>query len=323
MNATSGWYLAQGSAAVDVAEALDTDILGTGAGWAVGSSRTHAAVVRRVCGGLVAHVYGTPALDPPSALKRLGVSAVADGADALGPWRAGRRVRLRVDWIVARQQVGDRTLMIVDTEGFGRVLLVDGAIHATSYDEDTRHEALVVPSQMAAPAARRVLIAGFAGGALARRALAAWPAARVAVCVASPVEVELAQRWLGSWHGHCFDDPRLTVFVGGPPVSEPWDVVLVEDPGRWHAAVPRGQAGCVVAAITGLADDPSSEARLEAMQGRVGPMLRYRVPFASAGGTVLYGINRPPEGPEPSGTWWGPGTWAAVSRTAGARSWSR
>ena len=98
---------------------------------------------------------------------------------------------------------------IGDTELFGRILILDGKIQSSQYDEYIYHEALVHPAMLVCPAPRRVLVTGGGEGATLREILK-YPSIEKLVMVDLDQEVvEICRELLTSWHRGSFDDNRV------------------------------------------------------------------------------------------------------------------
>ena len=105
---------------------------------------------------------------------------------------------------------------IFENPQWGKVLMLDGRLQSAELDEFVYHEALVHPAMVAHPDPRRVLILGGGEGATLREVLR-HPQVSQAVMVDIDGElVEVCRRWLPTFHGGAFVDPRATlVFADG------------------------------------------------------------------------------------------------------------
>lgn len=124
---------------------------------------------------------------------------------------------------------------IADTKIFGRILILDGKIQSSEFDEYIYHEALVQPAMLICPAPRRVLVIGGGEGATLREVFK-HPAVEELVMVDLDQEVvELCQEHLGSWHQGSFDDKRLRLLYMDARVylentNEIFDVIISDVP---------------------------------------------------------------------------------------------
>jgi len=106
-----------------------------------------------------------------------------------------------------------QTIKIIDTQPFGRTLVLDDRVQSAEADEWVYHEALVQPVMLAHPLPRRVFIAGGGEGATAREVLRH---RSVGECVMVDLDrevLDLCKRHLPNHHAGAFDDPRLTLHV--------------------------------------------------------------------------------------------------------------
>jgi spermidine synthase len=110
---------------------------------------------------------------------------------------------------ILAQQTQFQELQYVETETYGGVLVLDGAVQSAETDEYVYHEALVHPAMIAHPHPKSVLILGGGEGATLREVLK-YPTVERAVMVDLDGElVEFCKLHLTSWHQGAFDDPRV------------------------------------------------------------------------------------------------------------------
>ena len=81
-----------------------------------------------------------------------------------GCFRAVRRV-------IASVSTGLQEVDVVELEGLGKALVIDGKLQSSLADEEWYHEALVHPVLLAHPCPRHVLVLGGGEGATAREVL--------------------------------------------------------------------------------------------------------------------------------------------------------
>jgi spermidine synthase len=102
-------------------------------------------------------------------------------------------------------------VILLESETFGRVLLLDGKIQSTQVDEFIYHEALVHPAMMSHPEPRSVYIAGGGEGATLREVLR-HDSVQEAVMVDLDEEVvRVCKEHLPSWHQGAFNDIRTRI----------------------------------------------------------------------------------------------------------------
>jgi spermidine synthase len=124
-------------------------------------------------------------------------------------------------------------IAIVETERYGKALLLDDIWMTLEEDERTYHEMLVHPALTTAPKIERVLIIGGGDGGTAREVLRHPEVKRCDLCEIDGQLIDACREHLAEI-GTAWDDPRLEVHVGdgveyvarydGPP----YDVVLVD-----------------------------------------------------------------------------------------------
>jgi spermidine synthase len=105
---------------------------------------------------------------------------------------------------------------ILDTQEYGKMLVIDGRTQSAEEDEYIYHEALVHPAMLTHPEPRQVLIIGGGEGASLREVLRYRSVERVVMVDIDRELVELCQKWLPEWHQGAFQDPRVElVFADG------------------------------------------------------------------------------------------------------------
>ncbi|MBS4021249.1 MAG: polyamine aminopropyltransferase [Dethiobacter sp.] len=100
---------------------------------------------------------------------------------------------------------------IIDTEFYGRCLVLDGKIQSSEYDEYIYHETLIQPAMVLHPAPKSVMVVGGGEGAVLREILRHSSIERVAMVDIDREVVELCKKFLPSWHKGTFSDPRVEV----------------------------------------------------------------------------------------------------------------
>ena len=98
---------------------------------------------------------------------------------------------------------------IADSVTYGRVLILDGKIQSSAFDEYIYHEALVHPVMTLHPGARRLLVIGGGEGAVLREILRYPQVERVVMVDIDEQVVQLCREHLGDWHRGSFDDARV------------------------------------------------------------------------------------------------------------------
>lgn len=123
-------------------------------------------------------------------------------------WQGQTRFALNVlSWLHDEQSAYQR-IQVVDTEVYGRVLVLDGIFQTSECDEHFYHEMLVQPAMCIAPNIERVLVIGGGDGGTAREVLRHRSVKELVMVEIDERVVRVAQQFLP---GICssFTDPRL------------------------------------------------------------------------------------------------------------------
>jgi spermidine synthase len=122
---------------------------------------------------------------------------------------------------------------VIDTVGFGRVLVIDNVFMTSEYDEFLYHEMLTHPALTTAPSIERVLIIGGGDGGTVREVLR-HPDVRECVMIEiDEMVVEASKKYLPGI-GTAWDDPRLEVrFIDGieyvkQSTDTQYDIILLD-----------------------------------------------------------------------------------------------
>ena len=132
-------------------------------------------------------------------------------------------------------------LQVIDTDGFGRMLIIDDLPQAAEADEGVYARAFTWPPLLARAEATRVLITGGGDGHVAREALRFPGVTRVVVCDIDPLVTKVTRELMPFMWGDAPRDPRLEV--------------RHEDAFAYLAAAAQGSFDVVISDIT----DPSGE----------------------------------------------------------------
>ena len=148
-------------------------------------------------------------------------------------------------------------ITLVETEDFGRVLLLDGVIQTTERDEFVYHEMLAHVPLCAHPEPRKVLIIGGGDGGCVREALRHETVERVTLVEIDEMVVDCCREFLPSIAGG-LDDPRVEVriedgvkFIEG--CEDVFDVIMVDSTDPVAMASPLTQVSFFRAAKRALA----------------------------------------------------------------------
>ena len=124
---------------------------------------------------------------------------------------------------------------IVDTEFFGRCLILDGKIQSAQYDEYIYHETLIHPAMTMHPKPKRVMVAGGGEGAVLREILK-HPSVEYVLMVDIDKEViDLCRTYLPQWNDGFYDDSKVRLIFEDArkyleESDEYWDIIFMDLP---------------------------------------------------------------------------------------------
>jgi len=118
-------------------------------------------------------------------------------------------VMLQVREVLHSGHTAYQQVEVLESETFGRSLVLDGKTQSTERDEFVYHEALVHPAMSAHPGPHTVFIGGGGEGGTLREALSHRSVERVVMLDLDTEVVELCRRFLPNHHQGSFDDSRL------------------------------------------------------------------------------------------------------------------
>ena len=143
------------------------------------------------------------------------------------------RLGLKVTETLFSGQSPYQKVEVIDTVGFGRVLVIDNVFMTSEYDEFLYHEMLAHPAMTTAPAIERVLIIGGGDGGTAREVLRHEDVKQCVMIEIDEMVVDVSKRFLPGI-GTAWDDPRLDVrFIDGSEYVKKsddakYDVILLD-----------------------------------------------------------------------------------------------
>ncbi|MGB3491767.1 MAG: hypothetical protein WBA57_03490 [Elainellaceae cyanobacterium] len=133
--------------------------------------------------------------------------------------------------VLAHCKTPYQEMFIVDTESYGKALILDGKWQSAVGDEFLYHEAIAHPAMILHGQPRKVLILGGGEGATAREVLRWSTVERVVMVDIDGQVVKACREHLPEMHQNAFDDPRLELVIGDAldflaDTHETWDVVI-------------------------------------------------------------------------------------------------
>jgi spermidine synthase len=126
---------------------------------------------------------------------------------------AGIAMTYKVKETLVRKQTQFQDLAIIDTEVFGRMLVLDGIVQTTIKDEFVYHEMISHIPLFTHPNPKKVLVVGGGDGGAIREILKHPSVEKAVLCEIDGDVVEECKKYLPEI-SHALDDPRCEVFIG-------------------------------------------------------------------------------------------------------------
>ncbi|MEE3246638.1 MAG: polyamine aminopropyltransferase [Chloroflexota bacterium] len=120
-------------------------------------------------------------------------------------------VMLKVRQIYYSGQTAYQKVEVLDSELFGRSLILDGKTQSTERDEHIYHETLVHPAMLCNPEPKQAFIGGGGEGGTLREVLGHKSVKRVTMVDLDSEVVALCREYLPNHHKGSFDDPRTSL----------------------------------------------------------------------------------------------------------------
>jgi spermidine synthase len=145
---------------------------------------------------------------------------------------AGRTLKIKINCLIEQCDSPFQRIEIYETKPFGRMLVLDGVIMCTEWDEHAYHEMITHVPLCVHPSPRRVLVIGGGDGGTVREVLRHPGVQLVHLCEIDGEVVRLSKKHLPSL-ASALDDPRVTVYNedGAKFVQERkggYDVIIVD-----------------------------------------------------------------------------------------------
>jgi len=161
------------------------------------------------------------------------------------PLSGNTTLLIRIKALHAVKRSKYQTIIIADTEDYGRALILDDYIQSSYQDEHFYHESLVHPAMVTHPAPRDVLILGGGEGATLREVLKHKTVQRAVMVDIDGEVVELSRRYLPEMHQGSFDDPRARVVIedgfiyveNAIKAGDKYDVVILDLPDPYSSEI--------------------------------------------------------------------------------------
>ncbi len=144
----------------------------------------------------------------------------------------GYGVGFKVKERLLETQTKYQRLELYETEGFGKLLVLDGTVQLLEVGEESYHEVLVHPVMLAHPHPRKVLIIGGGDGGTLREVLKHEDVEKAVMVEIDETVIEVSKLYMDVAKG-AFDDPRAEVIVGDGVeylrnTGERFDVIIVD-----------------------------------------------------------------------------------------------
>lgn len=133
--------------------------------------------------------------------------------------------------VLAYRKTQFQEMYIIESDSFGKALMLDGKWQSSQRDEFLYHEGLVHPPMILQGNPRKVLILGGAEGATIREVLRWKGVERIVMVDIDGEVVEACKELLPEMHQGAFDDPRVELAIDDAQAyidrtTEQWDVVI-------------------------------------------------------------------------------------------------
>jgi len=110
------------------------------------------------------------------------------------------------------QQSEFQKVQVINTNPFGRTLVMDGHSQSAELDEFVYHECLVHPAMLAHPCPKNVYIGGGGEFATAREVLRHNTVEKCVMVDIDKVACDVCREQLPEWNGGAYEDPRFEVY---------------------------------------------------------------------------------------------------------------
>ncbi|MHA1594513.1 MAG: polyamine aminopropyltransferase [Candidatus Baldrarchaeia archaeon] len=122
---------------------------------------------------------------------------------------------------------------IVESPDFGKMLLIDGKVQLSTFDEYIYHESLVHPSLFSHPRPEKVLIIGGGDGGALEEVLKHNVVKEVVLVDLDKEIIEISKKYLKEVHKDAFNDERVSIFIEDgrrfvERTNDKFDVVILD-----------------------------------------------------------------------------------------------
>lgn len=148
-------------------------------------------------------------------------------------WRARTGLSFGIERVLFDQHSDYQRVQVLETDAVGRLLLLDGLVMVTEWDEYVYHEMISHPALCVIPDPKRVLIIGGGDGGTAREVLRHESIEHVDLVEIDQMVLDVAREFFPDTCAG-FQDPRLAVHVGDGVAfaagaeADQYDLVIVD-----------------------------------------------------------------------------------------------
>ncbi|MCZ4279191.1 polyamine aminopropyltransferase [Kiloniella laminariae] len=140
---------------------------------------------------------------------------------------------IRMDHRVYEGNTDFQSVQIFDNDLLGRVMVIDGAVQLTEFDEHIYSESLTHVAVMSHPTATRVLIIGGGDGTILREVVKHKDLESVTMVDLDGALVALCQEHFSSIQQGAYDDPRVNLIIGDGArflleTDQLFDVIIID-----------------------------------------------------------------------------------------------
>ena len=138
-----------------------------------------------------------------------------------------------IENVLFSKQTKYQKMEILETNSYGRCLILDGKMQSSEADEFIYHEALVHPALLSHPNPRRVFVIGGGEGATLREILRHKSVEHVLMVDIDEEVVDVCRKLLPEWSQGAFDDPRVELKYMDArkyleETNDTWDVIIID-----------------------------------------------------------------------------------------------
>jgi spermidine synthase len=140
-----------------------------------------------------------------------------------------------VDKYIYSGKTAYQQIEIIETDFFGRCLILDGKIQSSQFDEYIYHETLIHPAMALHPEPKKILVAGGGEGAVLREILKYHSVEKLVMVDIDEEAVGLCKLHLPQWSDGAFDNPKVKVLYMDARKfieenKEKWDIIFLDLP---------------------------------------------------------------------------------------------